>query len=179
MNQLTSKPSNSSSEICFFIKNISQTNPREYKDMKNKILTHYIAITDDERVNSKKYNKLINSTHYMHLNQTQKLTIQLLQRKLIDKRSSTFLFSYKDACAIKKLPQYVQDNLPNKHVIFVDETVGTPCKIITACLMFIVVPFVGVLTNGILVPFLLIPFMEIMRETQSPLYASKYTYDSY
>lgn len=77
-------PSNSSSEVCFFINNIDHRLPQHYqllKDIKTKLLTTYSAITNDERIASHTYNKLINISNYMNLDRKNKQIIQTLSNK--------------------------------------------------------------------------------------------------
>jgi hypothetical protein len=78
---LSTQLSNSSSETYFFINNIDHKLSQQYhlpKDIKNKLLKKYIAITNDERIASDKYNELIDIPNYMNLNQANKRYIQML-----------------------------------------------------------------------------------------------------
>ena len=70
-------PSNSSSEMCFLINNITP----QYavpEDTKKELLTLYIAVTNDERRASHEYDILINIPDYMNLNKHNKCYIQEL-----------------------------------------------------------------------------------------------------
>jgi len=83
MKTLTTKLSNSSSEICFFINNIDH-NFLQHKlpaDVKKALLRQYSAITHDELLASINYSNLISSADYMHLQKNNKQTIQMLYSK--------------------------------------------------------------------------------------------------
>ena len=69
------QPNNSSSEIYFLINNITP----QYAvpvDTKKDLLKIYIAITNDERIASHKYDEIINIPDYMNLNKHHKCYIQ-------------------------------------------------------------------------------------------------------
>lgn len=122
MNQLSIKPSNSSSEVCFFIKNINQTKPYEYNDIKNTILIKYIATIKDEKKASEQYHELINVSDYMSLNKTNKQCIQIfLGPKTpmciqdIQNHKSLKLASLQDYEKILLLPQNIRQKIADKY----------------------------------------------------------------
>jgi hypothetical protein len=133
MNSSQIQPSNSSSEICLFIKNIDNNVSLQSqfpKEIKEKILNIYIIVTDDERKNSEKYNDLINTSDYMNLNQANKCTIQNWGKesksiKYVSNKEA-LIFSAQNALQqhdrILNLPHNIRHRLADKYVLLVEKT---------------------------------------------------------
>lgn len=80
-NNTTLNISNSSSEMCFFIKHIDHNLSQCHHlndDAKKELLKKYIAATNDERRASCEYDKLIDIPDYMNLSKNNKCSIQML-----------------------------------------------------------------------------------------------------
>ena len=111
-------PSNSSSEMCFLINNITP----QYsvpEDTKKELLTLYIAVTNDERKQAGKCT-FIESSDYMNLNKENKLYItNCWYSDTIKIEEKTIVFDSHDApqhyAQMLKLPQHIRRQIAKKY----------------------------------------------------------------
>ncbi|HLW72598.1 MAG TPA: hypothetical protein VKR54_00975 [Candidatus Babeliales bacterium] len=112
------QPSNSSSEMYFLINNITP----QYAvpvDTKKDLLKIYIAITNDERIASHKYDEIINIPDYMNLNKHHKCYIQELfgEYRILDdiNNKKMVILTAINYQKMLKLPQSVRRKIADRY----------------------------------------------------------------